>query len=133
MALCVIEEFGHGVEEPGRKIEIADRAALLRYLGRLALRENASLFLFRANGDDLTIAQGRAGTAIVFHPAGLKGPSYSASTTEADSDEWVEVMVDSTPTPVTHDRCLPFELFERVVCDFVETDGLPKCVIWKMD
>jgi hypothetical protein len=112
---------------------VANENDLRLMIRQLGSKTDPNATVYRENGDELTLSVRDGVVLILFHQASLDPPYLSASLGPRDSGRYFEFIVGDTPTPVPEDRCIPFDVAEDIVLNFVRSGILPQGVNWIED
>ncbi|WP_437945365.1 Imm1 family immunity protein [Sorangium sp. So ce296] len=80
----------------------------------------------------LLVGVGRELGCVQFTPAN-GGPPYLMATTGSTvkDNEFVEFLSGGTPSPISRRHCLPWQLVESAVADFLDQGVVPQNLHWE--
>lgn len=118
-----------------RRARLDTVEGLHTWLAQLCGERDSNFFLTNNDmGDELTVLMDYPVAAISFMWASDR-LSFSASTDPAfevvSDQDCHESSVGDTPTPVPMDRCIPFDLMQKVVEYIFVNGSLPDWIAWR--
>ncbi len=114
---------------PEKTFETVDE--LSAFLRQLKSEEPSAGELIGNNGFKLTVGIDNAIAFAQYSSTDGEPPYLVALTNKPTISECHEFMVTGTPTEVDGKCCLPFEEFEKVVIDFMQTGSRSALVQWE--
>jgi len=111
---------------------VADAAGFTSLLHSFEGREPFSFMLTGENGLTLTIGWApRCGSVQYGSTDGLPPYLVAVGDETADDTEFVEFLAGGTPTPIASRFCMPLEMVEQIVADFLRDGGKSSAVSWE--